>query len=107
MGRKCFCETEQIRENFPKSGTEVEKTLQELQTEAKVSREKIIQASRHNSNDVKLSVTVSDHAGNQTVAEERLKIDTVAPQIIVAYDNNDKKTEIIFKKKNSTNFISG
>ena len=58
----------------------MEKTLQELQTEAKVSREKIIQASRHNSNDVKLSVTVSDHAGNQTVAEERLKIDTVSTQ---------------------------
>ncbi len=40
-GTECFCETEQIRENFPKSGTEVEKTLQELQTEAKVSREQV------------------------------------------------------------------
>lgn len=104
-GTECFCETEQIRENFPKSGTEVEKTLQELQTEAKVSREKIIQASRHNSNDVKLSVTVSDHAGNQTVAEERLKIDTVAPQIIVAYDNNDKKNGNYFQEERTAQIL--
>lgn len=109
-GTECFCETEQIREDVWESGTEAGKTLQELQKEANIAREKIIQASGHNSNDVKISVTVSDHAGNRTVTEKRLKIDTTAPQITVSYDNNEgmngnyfqeeRTAEILYQDKN-------
>lgn len=39
------------------------------------------------------------------MAEERLKIDTVAPQIIVAYDNNDKRNGNYFQEERTAQIL--
>lgn len=51
-----------------------------------------------NSNDVQLTVTAKDRAGNVVVSENYdLIIDTTPPEITVTYDNLDVKNDIYFK----------
>ncbi len=50
-----------------------------------------INAGLNNSNNVVIRVTATDYAGNTTVTERRLAIDTTAPKIEISFDKNDAK----------------
>ena len=52
-------------------------------------RKVVVDAGLNNSNDVVLTVTASDYAGNAVSASKRIAIDTTAPSISVSYDRND------------------
>lgn len=47
----------------------------------------IVDAAKNNSDDVKVVLTVIDRAGNESVVEQALKINTEVPQISVSFDN--------------------
>lgn len=98
-GKECFSETEQISGDFSAAGNVSEQTLNELQEKAGITRKKKIEASLYNSNDMSLSITVYDGAGNPSTAEKRLKIDTQSPRITVSYDNNEVRNEKYFQEE--------
>ena len=63
-----------------------------VNTSQKVDSTILISAALNNTNDVRISVTVTDISGNTTVTEsEMLKFDVTAPQIAVSYNNNAAK----------------
>lgn len=51
-----------------------------------------VETERNNSNDVVVKVYAVDNAGNKNENSVAIKIDTTAPSIAVAYDNNDGDT---------------
>lgn len=62
-----------------------------------MSEDLTVDASKNNSNDVVIKVTATDNAGNISMAEKKLAIDTTKPEIKVSYDNNDAANEKYFK----------
>lgn len=104
-GKECFSETEQVGGDSSESGNASGQTLKELQKKAEITGKKKIEASLYNSNDVKISVTVVDGAGNQSTVEKRLKIDTQAPRITVSYDNNEAQNEKYFQGERTAEVV--
>lgn len=49
----------------------------------------VVSSQLNNSNEVEIEVTVVDNAGNVSVKKQTIQIDTTAPVISVAYDNNN------------------
>ncbi|MCD8119998.1 MAG: hypothetical protein LUE29_11075 [Lachnospiraceae bacterium] len=79
-------------DNF--EGTETCDILTGLVT--KVLAEVTISAAAYNYSDVVVTVTATDHAGNEYVTSVALDIDATAPTIAVSYDNNDAKNAKYF-----------
>lgn len=93
------CNGKKVEKN---SGSENEKegspkySLKEL--EKGINLDNIINSEFCNSNDVQLTVTAKDRAGNVVVSENYdLIIDATPPEITVTYDNLDVKNGIYFK----------
>lgn len=59
----------------------------------------------NNSNDLKIVVTASDHAGNISVQEYEFGIDTTAPKINVTYDNNSAQNGKYFKNNRTATIV--
>lgn len=51
-----------------------------------------------NSNDIKLTVTLTDNAGNTSVKTYEFGIDKTQPKVFVTYDNNNADSDNYFKK---------
>ena len=51
----------------------------------------------NNSNDVKITVALTDQAGNTSSEERIISIDKTMPEVTVSYDNNDVQNERYFK----------
>ncbi len=64
-------------------------TKEELVNEWSTNQYLVIETDTNNSNDIVVSVTAIDNAGNISTKELSLAIDTTKPRIEVHYDNND------------------
>ena len=58
-----------------------------------------------NSNNVKLTITIRDRAGNVTTETRTIMIDTTAPKITVSYDDNNPSNNKYFNKTRTATIV--
>ena len=96
------CNGETVKENSDRAAlNKEEENPKYSQDELKkvFHKDVVIESKYCNSNDIQLTVTAKDRAGNKVVSETyNLIIDTTKPDITVTYDNLDVKNGIYFKE---------